>query len=337
MWMGNDRGASTVVGILLLVGVTVVVGGVLAVGALTFLDGTGAPQATADFSYEQTPAGLRMTPDAISTAVTVQLNGRDVATFDSESAGESVLLPTAPGDRITVVSRDGERSVLVDRTVDDRSEVGDFIAYYPFDSTSGDTLVDRSGNDNNGTLDGWGSATQWNGGSLQFDGQDDYVEVNDLQAPGGDVSEYTIAITYRQDGDGGSGQELVEHIDGTDNWLVTLRNVGESEHGIRALANKGGGGGCSEGNCINTGDPISAGQEHVVVGTLDENELALYVDGRKVGTADSPGDISMGDLRIGRDGEAGGSQYFSGEIYELRLYYTAFDGEEVRTVTRAMA
>jgi len=61
-------------GVLLLVVVVVVVGSVVALGAFTFLDRAGAPQATADFSYEQTPAGLRMTPEVISTPVTVQVN-----------------------------------------------------------------------------------------------------------------------------------------------------------------------------------------------------------------------------------------------------------------------
>ncbi|MBX0303757.1 LamG-like jellyroll fold domain-containing protein [Haloarcula salinisoli] len=332
MVRGSARGASTVVGVLLLVGVVVVVGGVVALGALTFLDGTGAPQATATFDYEQTPAGLRMTPGAISTTVSVRLNGRDVARFGPESAGQSVLLPTAPGDRITVVSRDGEQSVLVDRTVEDRSEIGDFIAYYRFDGDNGDTtLVDRSGNDNDGSLEG---GTGWNDGSLQFDGTDDSVAVPDLEAPEEGVTEYTIAIRYRQDG-GGDAQELVEHIDGDDNWLMTLWDADGDTHRVRFLANKGGGGGCSAGNCIQTEDTISEGEQHVVVGTLDEDELALYVDGRKIGTDDSPGNISMGDLRIGRDSETPG-QYFSGEIYEIRLYYTAFDGEEVEVLTGAM-
>lgn len=327
-----QRGASTVIGVLLLVGVAVVVGSVVALGALTFLDGVGAPQATADFSYERTEAGLLMTPEATSTAVSVQLNGRKVTTFEPDEAGKSVLLPTAPGDRITVISRDESKSVLVQEEIDERSEIGDFIAYYTFDGEKGDaTLEDWSGNDNDGDING---DPQWNGGSLTFDGNDDSVSVPDLQAPGGSVSEYTIAIRYRQRG-GGDAQELVEHNDGTDNWLVTLWDADGDNHSVRFLANKAGGSGCGAGNCIETADTVSEGEQHVVVGTLDENELALYVDGNKIGTESSPGDIGMGDLRIGEDSELG-SQHFSGEIYEIRLYYTAFDDKEVETITAAM-
>jgi hypothetical protein len=331
--MGHEsgRGASTVIGILLLVGVAVVVGSVVAVGSLTFLNGVGTPQATADFSYERTEAGLLMTPEAISTGVSVQLNGREVATFEPEDAGKSVLLPTAPGDRITVVSRDGEQSVLVQEEIDERSEIGDFIAYYTFESESGDTLVDRSGNDNDGDING---GPTWNGDSLTFDGTDDSVSVPDLEAPEEGVSEYTIAIKYRQDG-GGGAQELVEHNDGTDNWLVTLWDADGDTHRVRFLANKDGGAGCPAGNCIETADTVSEGEQHVVVGTLNEDELALYVDGHKIGTDDSPGEIGMGDLQIGEDSELG-TQHFSGEIYEIRLYYTAFDDEEVQVISNAM-
>lgn len=48
--------------------------------------------------------------------------------YEQTAAGKSVLLPTAPGDRITVVSEDGGRSVLVQEEIDERSEIGDFIA-----------------------------------------------------------------------------------------------------------------------------------------------------------------------------------------------------------------
>jgi len=153
--MGFDRqgrAATSVIGILLLVAVAVVIAVVVMMASLTFLDALGAPTADAVFEYEQTSVGLRMTPMAIGTDVTVRLNGKPVSTIESDDAGRSVLLPTAPGDRITVVSRDREQSVLVQKRVDERAEIGDFIAYYTFESGSGSTLVDRSGNDNDGTL-----------------------------------------------------------------------------------------------------------------------------------------------------------------------------------------
>ncbi len=325
MFRSSIRGASTVVGVLLLVGVVVIVGGVVALGSLTFLDGTGAPQATATFDYEQTPAGLRMTPGAISTTVSVQLNGRDVATFEPDSAGQSVLLPTAPGDRITVVSRDGEQSVLVDRTVDDRSEVGDFIAYYRFDGENGDTtLVDRSGNGNNGTLDG--DADGWTGSAYDFDGDDNF-DVASLDS-GSNVGEFTIAVTFTQDTVGGVSQ-LVEHYGGGNEWYLETATDG-TEYTIDYAVNHAG------GDVINTGTSYATGQRQVAVGTYDGSTYELFVDGQQIDSRTYDSDVEMGDLVIGADAPNGNSQYLDGRIYEIRLYYTAFDSEEVEVITNAM-
>jgi len=305
------------------------VGGVVALGALAFLDGIGAPTANADFTYEQTPAGLRMTPQAISTGVTVQLNGRDVATFDPDSAGRSVLLPTAPGDRITVVSRDGERSVLVDRTVDDRSEVGDFIAYYTFEAGSGDTLVDRSGNGNNGTLRDYDgeSGPQWNSDSLSFDGRNDYVDVTGLEAET-DVEEFTVAVAFTQRSVGGTSQ-LVEHYGGGNEWYLETDTDGTDYTVDYAVNNDG-------GDIVNTGTSYPTGERQVVVGTFDGSTYELFVDGEKTAEGTYDSDIEMGNLVVGADAPNANTQYLDGDISEIRLYYTAFDDSEVEVISNAM-
>lgn len=327
MSLETDRAASTVIGVLLLVGVTVVVGGVLAVGALTFLDGAGAPQATAEFDYEQTSAGLRMTPQAISTTVTVQLNGRDVATFDPNSAGQSVLLPTAPGDRITVVSRDGEQSVLVDRTVDDRSEVGDFIAYYTFDAGSGTTLEDQSGNGNDGTL--VGDSDGWTSNAYEFTG-DDYFDVESLDAPPEDVTEFTIAVSYRQSGFSGDGySQLVEHHNGGNEWFLETNTGTGSQYTLDYTVDY-------PNSKVTSDESYTNGERHVAVGTYDGSTYELFVDGKSEGSENFDSNVIIGDLVIGADAPNGGSQEFHGEIYEIRLYYRAFDESEVEVVTNAM-
>ena len=155
---------------------------------------TGAPTAEAAFEYEETSVGLEMTPVAIATDVTIQLNGKPVASFGSDSAGESILLPTGPRDTITVISADERRSVLAQKQIEGGSQIGDFIAYYTFDTRDGE-LRDRSGNGNDGTAQGDPSRS---GSSFIFNGTPDSVEVTDISSPV-DVSEFTIAATYRTD------------------------------------------------------------------------------------------------------------------------------------------
>ena len=44
----------------------------------------------------------------------------------------------------------------------------------------------------------------------------------------------------------------------------------------------------------------------------------------------------MDDMKIAVDSDES-SQFYEGEIYEIRLYYSAFDDEEVESITKAMS
>ena len=323
----QGRAATSVIGILLLVAVAVVIAVVVMMASLTFLDALGAPTADAVFEYEQTSVGLRMTPMAIGTDVTVRLNGKPVSTIESDDAGRSVLLPTAPGDRITVVSRDREQSVLVQKRVDERAEIGDFIAYYTFESGSGSTLVDRSGNDNDGTLN---DDPKWIDSGLRFDGSNDHVLVDNLDAQQ-DVEAFTVATTYTQRGPGSDTvTQLVEHTWQGNEWFIETRDNGSGGYQIDYAV-----GFPDAAGQVSTGDDYTYGTRHVVVGTYDGQTFELYVDGQRVASGSYSRPVNIGDMRIGRDFESP-SQYFEGDISELRLYYSAFDGADVRRISESM-
>jgi len=251
-----------------------------------------------------------------------------------DAAGQSVLMPTAPGDTITVVSEDEDRQVLVNREIDSRSEIGDFIAYYTFDSTSGGTLVDQSGNGNDGTLVG---DPQWTGDGLRFDGSDDSVEVSDISAPV-DVEEFTIAVAYRQRGNTTSSDgvsQLVEHQfqTNTNEWYLETSeaNSGATNDPSYTIDYA-----VEFPDEVIVSDAVERETRHVAVGTFDGEEYALYVDGDRKGTGSHAEEVNMGDMSIAEDFEQN-SQHFDGDIYEIRLYYTAFDDEEVAIITKAMS
>jgi len=331
---GTDRGATPVIGNLLLVAIAVVVGSLVFVLAAGLVQ-TGAPTAEAAFEYEETSVGLEMTPVAIATDVTVQLNGEPVASFGSDSAGESILLPTGPGDTITVISADERRSVLVQKQIEGRSQIGDFIAYYTFDTKDGD-LRDRSGNGNDGVVQGDPTRS---GSSFAFDGNSDSVEVTDISSPV-DISEFTIAATYRTD-DASKKQEIVEHKSGDDNWLFELKPCSNAQVDTCSGNDRyvpgfsvDRAGGSQTGQVF--GSPQQADTRHTLVGTYDGETYTLYVDGTRVASGNYSGEISMGDMNIGRDVEFDGD-YLEGEISELRLYYSAFGQREVEIITNAMS
>ncbi|MFC7058852.1 LamG domain-containing protein [Halovenus salina] len=329
----HGRAASPIIGNILLVAVVIIISVVLVTVSLTFLDKTGSPSADAAFEYEQTPVGLEIRPIAMGTEAVVKLNGRRIAEVGPDSVGEPVLLPTAPGDEITVVSTDEERSVLVNQQADSRDSIGDFTSYYTFDG-SGSVLSDESGNGNDGDLRG---DPDWTANGLALDGSGDYVEVTDISAPV-DVDEFTIAVAYRADEV--KKQELVEHKSGSDNWLLELKPCdhkqvsvctgGDGYTPVYTVDQSGGG---QSGQIF--GGRLEPGTQHVVVGTFDGSEYTLYVDGDKKNTSTYPGEISMGNMNIGADFEFSGD-YLNGEIYELRLYYKSFDSADVVRITGAM-
>lgn len=330
----TGRAASTVIGVLLLVAVAVVISVVVVIFSFAFLDGVGAPTADASFEYQQTPAGLLMTPQAIGTDVIVKLNGERVTTFEGDSAGQSVLLPTAPGDQITVISRDREQSVLVQREVDARSEVGDLIAYYPFEDGSGSTVVDESGNGNDGTAyDGYtrvGSCGQ----AMDFDGSSGtHIDIGDLGLVGPDsIDELTVAITYQYDGTGSDIQNLIEYQSSNFAWFIET----DGKHGDPHRMEYNIGYNTQPSNRLLTGD-IPSGSTQVLIGTYDGEEMALYRNGERVGTAGLDREISLGEVKLAADSDPSSvGQNLDGRLCEVRLYYTAFDGRDIQALTNAM-
>lgn len=331
---GTDRGVETVVGVILMVVVTVVISLVLVVFAFSFLDGVGTPTAEASFEYEQTPAGLRMTPQALGTDVIVQLNGDRVATFESDDAGQSVLLPTAPGDQITVLSRDGDRSVLVQREIDDRSEVGDLIAYYPFESGDGSTVVDESGNGNDGNAsDGYTRVSEC-GSGIDFDGTPGtHIDVGDLRLVGPDsIDELTIAISYQYDGTGSDIQNLVEYQSSNVAWFIeTDRDHGDPHRMEYNIGYR------SSPSASLFAEDIPADRTQVLVGTYDGEEMSLYRNGELVDAAPLDREVELGEVILAADSDPTSvGQNLDGRLCEVRLYYTSFDGDDVEVLTSAM-
>jgi flagellin-like protein len=328
----RTRGVTPVIGNILLIAVVVVIGMVLATMSLTFLEKTGSPQADAAFEFEQTPVGLELTPKALGTDVKIQLSGTEIASLEAGSAGESVLLPTAPGDTVTVISTEDEKSVLVREEIDERSEIGDFIGYYTFESGSGSTLKDQSGNGNDGEIKG---SPDWISGSedgLRFDGSPDHVFIEDISAPV-DVDEFTIVVAYKQTGDQGSVNQLIEHQYGSgEEWfLETSHASGESYTNSYSVDFA-----VEYSNSVVASDQVSMNTRHVVAGTYDGSQYELYVDGTLFKSGTHSEAVEMGDMRIARDFESS-SQYFDGEIYEVRLYYQAFGSDEIKRITLAMS
>lgn len=321
-----DRAVSPVVGVTLMVAITVVLAAVV-VALLTGTVTLGvAPTTDTAVSLDSTNAGTDLSPQfGGSQEVDVRLNGETLVTINGSDTGRTIFLPTAPGDEVLLVASDGKGDVLIRETFD-ADEAGDFVAYYPFDDGGGTTLKDESLNGNDGTLEDdpqWVSDAQ--GSALEFDGSDDYVQVDNLNTGTGDVEEFTVAVTFQPDSTG-SIQQLAEHNAGGEEWHV--ETTGDSN--VRFAVNY------TAGEFVETtSDPLTAGKTYVVTGTYDGQQYDLYLNGSHVGGGSYDSEVNMGNMRLGKD-DSGAGQEFDGRVYEYRLYYTAFDDHQAEMLEKVM-
>jgi hypothetical protein len=200
----------------------------------------------------------------------------------------------------------------------------DLVSYWTFDEGAGDAVYDTSGNDNNGTINGatWGVGKY--GAALQFNGQDNYVEV-----PSSNSLEIDDNVTIAA---------WINWIDAGDTWICILANGQQNgpweNYGL--FVNRDGGflyfTLSLDGGHVTQQTPndITVPNEWVhVCATWDGSAARIYVNGQmeleivQSGTLVPPGL----PLRIGhRDGSA---HYFNGTIDEVRIYNHALAEAEI--------
>jgi len=202
--------------------------------------------------------------------------------------------------------------------------LADLVAYWAFDEGSGNNIYDISGNDNNGTINGatWGVGKF--GTALQFNGQDNYVEV-----PSSDSLEINENVTITA---------WINWIDAGDTWLGVLANgqqngpwenyglfVNRSSRFLYFTLSLDGGHVTQQ-----TPNDITVPNEWVhVSASWDGSNARIYVNGQmeleinQSGTLVPPGL----PLRIGH--RNGSPHYFNGTIDEVRIYNHALEEPEI--------
>ncbi len=196
------------------------------------------------------------------------------------------------------------------------------VAAYAFSEGSGTTTSDRSGNGNTGTLSG----TTWTtaglaGVGLSFDGVNDRVDVNDsasLDLTGGMTLEAwvypTVLSGWRtvvlKERPGGLAYALYAHDNAPKPAAyVRIGSADVSVVGVSALP-------------LHTWTHLAT--------TYDGATLRLYVNGIEVGSRAVTGiiQVSTGRLRIG--GNAVWSEWFAGQIDEVRIYNRGLSAAEIQ-------
>jgi predicted ribosomally synthesized peptide with SipW-like signal peptide len=196
------------------------------------------------------------------------------------------------------------------------------VGYWPLNSVEDGTAEDRSGNGNDGTVQGDVSAVAGQvAGAGSFDGNGDYVEIPDDQSLG--VTNVTVSAWVYRDG----SKNRVYVVDGRDHNYGIKFDDGTSTPRFFIWVN----------NSVKTlnassGDIPDQTWTHVA-GTYDGSELNIYVNGANEGTRAVSGaiDVSSGPGRIGD--YIGGGYEFRGRIDDVRIYDRALSELEIATLT----
>jgi hypothetical protein len=206
---------------------------------------------------------------------------------------------------------------------------GRLIAWWKLDDGSGNTAVDSSGFNHNGTLAG---DVSWvdgiTGGALAFDGDGDYVDMGKDSAF--DIkNQITVSAWIKVAAFDKDWQTIVAK--GDRSWRLQ-RNQGENtlEFACSGLVVPGSDWGPIYGNI-----DVNDGHWHHVAGVYDQEKIYLYIDGSLDASAPASGTIRVNGepVYIGENSEMP-NRFWNGLIDDVRIYNYALNAKEILEITQ---
>jgi hypothetical protein len=212
------------------------------------------------------------------------------------------------------------------------------VAHWTFDEGSGTIAYDSAG-DNDGTIYGAGWSTGISGGALDFDGDDDRVQVPDSDelTP---TEQMTISL-WAYNRDMSASASMVNKIascpgepaspGNSRSYAMTFLHTGQIRFGAYYTLNDADG--------IESNRTVPAHEWHHAAATFDEGEAAMYIDGGLDNTAALAFSFILNDaqhLNMGGYWEYCGTDEFynefNGQLDDVRIYNRALSAGEVRQV-----
>lgn len=187
-------------------------------------------------------------------------------------------------------------------------------AVWHMDETSGQTVADSSGNNNNGTATGTTIVSGKYGNARSLNGTSDYIGVTNPSVPIGNSS-YTMAAWIKPNAMGTYG------IIGWGNY-GTVNQVNAFRLTSTGLTNYW------WGNDLTVATSDLSGSWHYVTATFDGTTRIIYVDGTVVGS-DTPTGHNVPNSANFRIGSTNNGEYFPGAIDEVRIWNRALAAWEV--------
>jgi hypothetical protein len=193
---------------------------------------------------------------------------------------------------------------------------------------SGTTWRDMSGNNSNSTLTNSPTFNSANGGSIVFDGVDDYTTTTAGQAFYQYTNQLSVCWWIKRNGDlltgAGCGQSTLSLDDMTSNvWLMH----GNTNNTVTFYVN-------DNGAWKNIASSILDNNTwYFLAGTINTSNIIMYINGTLYGTSTG---ISTGIVNnsnsvvvLGRDPRASSGRYLNGSIANIQVYNRTLSASEI--------
>ena len=187
---------------------------------------------------------------------------------------------------------------------------------------SGTTWKDLSGNGNNGTLANGPTFDSGNGGSIVFDGSDDYVSIPNPPATTAGTINSSISVWFKTGGDINSNQTLYSERNGTTHIFSKLRiNLDKVDYIFLTP---------SVTKILSTSTSLSTNTWHHITGTKLGNDYSIYVNGQlDVSSTEDVGSFNTGGTISTNIGKETIGLYLGGNITLTHIYNRALTPSEI--------
>jgi len=205
------------------------------------------------------------------------------------------------------------------------------VGYWKLDDGSGTAAVDSSVSANDGALHGGPqSAVGYDGGALEFDGGNDYVQLP-IGSVIGSLTNSTFATWVNFSNTGGAWQRIFDFGNDTTAYMFLTPRMGTA--GSMRFAITVAGGGAAE-NQANAPTTLASAWHHLAV-TIDADgdTITLYLDAAVV-AQNTEATLSPSDLGVTTSNWLGRSQwavdaFYSGLIDDFRIYSRTLTQAEI--------
>ena len=268
---------------------------------------------TLSFSAENLPIGLSI--DSISGLINGIVNTANL---------NSVNIKVDNGEKITTVTFDWEITTLPNAGGDTP-----LIAGYPFEEGNGQTVLDLSGNGNNGTL-AEGAIRNLDGNTgeaIEFNGADSSINLGAMNFTTPTMS---IALWFKPYAFGTSDARLISKANGTASsahyWMIsTISQSGQSRLRFQLKTQNGG-----TSTLIGNTTLILGVWTHVTA-TYDGINMKLFQNSIQVGNLAKTGAISTSSsIEAWIGANPSNTNFFDGLIDDVRLYGEALSGATIQ-------